>query len=75
MRPMLTAYRTWRTHADPGLVGHDASESIGIVGCLVVAVGVWVVRPAVTDRTHEIIAIVNDGLQKTSDLTDTAAPA
>ena len=46
---------------------------IGIVGCLAVAIGVWVVRPAITDRAHEIIAIVDNGLQKTSDLTDTAS--
>jgi hypothetical protein len=45
---------------------------VGIVGCLAVAVGAWVVRPAVTDRAHEIVAIVDNGLQKTSELTDVA---
>lgn len=45
---------------------------IGVIVCLVVAVGVWVVRPAVTDKTHEIAAIATEGLQKASDLTDVA---
>jgi outer membrane murein-binding lipoprotein Lpp len=46
---------------------------IGVAVCLVVAVGVWVVRPPVTNKTHEIAAIATDGLQKVSDLTDVAA--
>jgi hypothetical protein len=46
---------------------------IGVVVCLLVAVGVWVVRPPVTDKTHEIAAIATDGLQQVSDLTDVAA--
>ena len=46
---------------------------IGIIVCLVVAVGVWVVRPPVTDKTHEVAAIVTDGLQQVSDLTAVAA--
>jgi len=45
---------------------------IGVVVCLVVAVGVWVVRPPVTDKTHEIAAIVTDGLQQVNDLADVA---
>ncbi len=49
------------------------SGVIGVIVCLVVAVGVWVVRPTVTDKTHEIAAIATEGLQKASDLTDVAA--
>lgn len=41
---------------------------IGIVVCLVVAVGVWVVRPAVTDKVNEIVAIGTEGLAKADDL-------
>ncbi len=45
---------------------------IGIVICLGVAIGVWAVRGPVSDRAHEIAAIATEGLQKASDLTDTA---
>ncbi len=45
---------------------------IGVVVCLVVAVGVWVVKPQVTDRAHEIVAIAHEGVQKADDLAVTA---
>lgn len=41
---------------------------MGVVGCLVVAVGVWVVRPPITDKAHEIIAIGTDGLDRADEL-------
>ena len=41
---------------------------VGIVGCLAVAIGVWVVRPAVSDRVHEVAAIGSEGLTKADDL-------
>ena len=41
---------------------------IGVVICLVVAIGVWVVKPQVTDRAHEIVAIAHEGVQKADDL-------
>lgn len=41
---------------------------IGIVGRLAVAVGAWVVRPAVSDKMHEIAAIGGEGLAKADDL-------
>ena len=46
---------------------------IGVVVCLVVAVGVWVVKTPIADKAHEIAAIATDGLQQVSDLTDVAA--
>lgn len=46
---------------------------IGVVICLVVAVGVWVVKPQVTDRAHEIVAIAHEGVQKADDLAVTAS--
>ena len=46
---------------------------IGVIVCLVVAVGAWVVKTPVTDKAHEVAAIATEGLQKASDLTDVAA--
>jgi hypothetical protein len=46
---------------------------IGVIVCLVVAVGVWVVKTPVADKAHEVAAIATEGLQKASDLTDVAA--
>ncbi len=46
---------------------------IGVIFCLVVAVGVWVVTPQVTDRAHEIVAIAHEGVQKADDLAVTAS--
>ena len=70
---MLTASSTRRDRCGSWVGWPRSLGVVGIVGCLAVAIGVWVVRPAVTDRAHEIVAIVDNGLQKTSDLTDTAA--
>ncbi len=41
---------------------------VGVVGCLVVAVGVWVVRPPIMDKAHEIIVIGTDGLDRADEL-------
>jgi hypothetical protein len=46
---------------------------MGIIVCLVAAVGVWVVKTPVANKAHEIAAIATEGLQKASDLTDVAA--
>jgi hypothetical protein len=46
---------------------------IGVAICLVVAVGVWVVKPQVTDRAHEIVTIAHDAVQKADALAVTAS--
>lgn len=43
---------------------------IGIVACLGVAVGAWVVKPQALERVDEIVAILDDGVTKSTTLID-----
>lgn len=45
---------------------------IGCIACLVVALGGWVVRPMVSDKAHEIVALVDEGITKADTLAQTA---
>lgn len=46
---------------------------VGLVICLVIAVGVWVVKPEVQSRVDHLAAVVVEGLDKASELSDEAS--
>ncbi len=43
---------------------------VGIVVCLGIAVGVWMVRPAVDDAVDQVVAVAADGMEQVDEVAD-----